>query len=237
MLLDNTVQDRRDTQGTQVPLGLGMNTRRTGAGGKCLPRGANEAPASIAGQKRGTGRRSCHRRQRPRHWPSPEAMRCATFSGQRICSSSSDEEVPCSSCSSRCAGLGQSASSSPAKAAAVEPLLTSSAFPSCETLRGVPRLVTLGTMASADSCSRRRSLLNVVPIVADGLGLQASLSKNVNSRGTTGPFISGTEHRTALCRAACPLRQPYMVFLFVGSSALTSGFLPTEPRDSAVASV
>jgi hypothetical protein len=36
---------------------------------------------------------------------------------------------------------------------------------------------------------------------------------------------------------ACPLRQPYMVFLFVGSSALTGGFLPTEPRDSAVASV
>jgi len=28
-----------------------------------------------------------------------------------------------------------------------------------------------------------------------------------------------------------------MVFLFVGSSALTGGFLPTEPRDSAVASV
>ena len=48
----------------------------------------------------------------------------------------------------------------------------------------------------------RRSLLNVVPAVADGLGLQASLSKNVNSRGTTGPFISGTEHRTALCRAS-----------------------------------
>jgi len=28
-----------------------------------------------------------------------------------------------------------------------------------------------------------------------------------------------------------------MVFLVVGSSALTCGFLPTEPRDSAVASV
>ena len=48
----------------------------------------------------------------------------------------------------------------------------------------------------------RRSLLNVVPIVADGLGLQASLSKDVNSRGTTGPFISEAEHRTALCRAS-----------------------------------
>ena len=32
-----------------------------------------------------------------------------------------------------------------------------------------------------------------------------------------------------------PLHQPYMVFLFVGSSALTRSFLPTEPRDSAVA--
>jgi hypothetical protein len=31
---------------------------------------------------------------------------------------------------------------------------------------------------------------------------------------------------------ACPFRQPYMVFLFVGSSALTCGFLPTKPRDS-----
>jgi len=34
---------------------------------------------------------------------------------------------------------------------------------------------------------------------------------------------------------ARPLRQPDMVFLFVGSSALTRGFLPTEPHDSAVA--
>ena len=48
----------------------------------------------------------------------------------------------------------------------------------------------------------RRSLLNAVPAVAGGLGLQASLSKNVNSRGTTGPFISEAEHRTALCRAS-----------------------------------
>jgi hypothetical protein len=29
----------------------------------------------------------------------------------------------------------------------------------------------------------------------------------------------------------------YMIFLFIGSSVLTGGFLPTEPRDSAVASV
>ena len=38
----------------------------------------------------------------------------------------------------------------------------------------------------------------------DGLGPQASLSKNVNSRGTTGPFISGAEHRASLCRASLP---------------------------------
>jgi len=34
--------------------------------------------------------------------------------------------------------------------------------------------------------------------------LQASLSKNVNSRCTTGPFISGAEHWAALCRASSP---------------------------------
>src|SRR5512141_1880101 len=48
----------------------------------------------------------------------------------------------------------------------------------------------------------RPSLLAAAPAVGDGLGLQASLSKDVNSRGTTGPFISGAEHRTALCRAS-----------------------------------
>ena len=48
----------------------------------------------------------------------------------------------------------------------------------------------------------RRPLLAAVPAVAGGFGLQASLSKNANSRCTTGPFISGTEHRTALCGAS-----------------------------------
>src|SRR5213082_2934418 len=58
-------------------------------------------------------------------------------------------------------------------------------------------------------------------------GAQVSLSKDANSRCTAGPFISGAEHRAALCRAslsvvpACPFRQPYMIFLFVGSSGLT----------------
>jgi hypothetical protein len=48
----------------------------------------------------------------------------------------------------------------------------------------------------------RRPLLTAVPTVAGGLGLQASLSKDVNSRCTTGPFISGAEHWTALCGAS-----------------------------------
>jgi hypothetical protein len=87
----------------------------------------------------------------------------------------------------------------------------------------------------------RGPLLAAAPVVADRFGLHVSLSNNVNSRCTTGPFISGVEHGAApglrpVVRAR-PLRQPYMVFLFVGSSALTGSFLPTGPRDSAVASV
>src|ERR1019366_4472688 len=59
-------------------------------------------------------------------------------------------------------------------------------------------------MASADSCSRP-PLLAASPAVAGRPGRQASLSKNVNSCCTTGPFISGTEHRTALWGASlCP---------------------------------
>ena len=48
----------------------------------------------------------------------------------------------------------------------------------------------------------RGPLLTLAPAVSDGARLQVSLSKNVNSRCTTGPFISGTEHRTALCGAS-----------------------------------
>ena len=48
----------------------------------------------------------------------------------------------------------------------------------------------------------RGSLLTLAPAVSDGARLQVSLSKNVNSRCTTGPFISGAEHRTALCCAS-----------------------------------
>jgi hypothetical protein len=50
----------------------------------------------------------------------------------------------------------------------------------------------------------RRPLLAAAPAVTDGLGRQASLSRNVNSRCTTGPFISGVEHRAALCPASSP---------------------------------
>src|ERR1039457_6893812 len=48
----------------------------------------------------------------------------------------------------------------------------------------------------------RGSLLAAAPAVADGLGRQVSLSKDVNSRCTTGPFISGAEHRTVLWGAS-----------------------------------
>jgi len=48
----------------------------------------------------------------------------------------------------------------------------------------------------------RGPLLTLAPAVADGARLQVSLSNDVNSRCTTGPFISGTEHRTVLCCAS-----------------------------------
>jgi hypothetical protein len=50
----------------------------------------------------------------------------------------------------------------------------------------------------------RQPFLATAPTVADGLGLQVSLSKNVNFCCTTGPFISGAEHRAALCCASSP---------------------------------
>jgi hypothetical protein len=48
----------------------------------------------------------------------------------------------------------------------------------------------------------RQPFLATALTVAGGLGRQVSLSKNVNSRCTTGPFISGAEHRAALCCAS-----------------------------------
>ena len=50
----------------------------------------------------------------------------------------------------------------------------------------------------------RRSSRTAPPFIAEEPGAQASLSKNVNSCCTTGPFISGVERRAALCRASSP---------------------------------
>src|ERR1051326_820489 len=118
------------------------------------------------------------------------------FSGERIRSNRSSEEVPCSSCNSRCAMTRPLGFIVSGKAAAVEPRLTSSGLREGPTSLLCPRL----TPALA-----RPSLLSAAP---DGctveLGEQVSLSKNVNSCCTTGPFISGVEHRAALCRASSP---------------------------------
>ena len=63
----------------------------------------------------------------------------------------------------------------------------------------------------------RGPLLTLAPAVADGARWQVSLSKNVNSRCTTGPFISGTEHRTALC--VCQLvRSVNLIWSFCSSA-------------------
>jgi len=117
------------------------------------------------------------------------------FSGERIRSNRSSEEAPCSSCNSRCAITRPVGFVVTGKAPAVEPPLTSSGLREGPTSLLCPRL----TPATA-----RRSLLTSAPAVGDRLGWQASLSKDVNSCCTTGPFISGTEHRAALCRASLP---------------------------------
>jgi hypothetical protein len=81
------------------------------------------------------------------------------------------------------------------KAAAVEPLLTSSG------LRDRPSSLLCPRLTPAIS---RGSLLASAPAVADGLELQVSLSKDVNSCCTTGPFISGAERWAALRGASSP---------------------------------
>src|SRR5216684_195229 len=98
-------------------------------------------------------------------------------------------------------------------------------FPGCESLRYLrfhgpiigPRLASPGTMASADSCSRTAAIAGRRPTVVGGLGLQVSLSKDVNSCCTTGPFISGTEHRAALCRANSPAPSTLLLLVMRGS--------------------
>ena len=76
-------------------------------------------------------------------------------------------------------------------------------FPSCESVRSF-RLVPPGTTASADSCSRTTAIPGHRSHRCRWAGRQVSLSKNVNSGCTTGPFISGAECRAALCGASSP---------------------------------
>src|SRR5512140_347363 len=117
------------------------------------------------------------------------------FSGERIRSNRSSEEAPCSSCNNRCAMTRPFGFIVSGKAVAVEPPLTSSGLGEGPTSLLCPRLT---------SAAARGSLLSSAPDVATGLGPQISLSKDVNSCCTTGPFISGAEHRAALCRASSP---------------------------------
>ena len=86
----------------------------------------------------------------------------------------------------------------------------------------------------------RRSLLSAAPAVAGGFGPQVSLSKDVNARGTAGPFISGAEHRASLCGASLPA--PSTLYgLSVRRLISFDLWLPSHGtsrfRDSAVASV
>src|SRR3974390_860751 len=74
----------------------------------------------------------------------------------------------------------------------------------------------------------RWPLLPPAPAVSDRAQAQVSLSKNVNSRCTTGPFISGTEHRTVLCRAS--LSAPSTLYgLFVRRLISFDLWLPSHP--------
>jgi hypothetical protein len=50
----------------------------------------------------------------------------------------------------------------------------------------------------------RQPFLATAPTITGRFGRQVSLSKDVNSRCTTGPFTSGAEHRAALCCARSP---------------------------------
>src|SRR5258706_8226142 len=120
---------------------------------------------------------------------------CCRFSGERIRSNRSSEEAPCSSSNSRCAMTRPLGFIVSGKTAAVEPPLTSSGLREGPTSLLCPRLT--------PACARRQ-LLAAAPALTDGLAEQVSLSKDVNSCCTTGPFISGTEHRAALCRASSP---------------------------------
>src|ERR1700752_2508383 len=113
------------------------------------------------------------------------------------------------------------------KAAAVEPLLTSSGLRDRPSSLLCPRLIPAIT---------RGPLLTSAPPAVDGLELQVSLSKDVNSCCPTGPFISGAEHRAALCRASSPAPSTLYGLSVRRLISFDCGFLPTRPRDPAVAS-
>ena len=83
----------------------------------------------------------------------------------------------------------------------------------------------------------RQPLLVIAPTVTDGFGRQVSLSKNVNSCCTAGPFISGAECRAALCGASSPTPSTLYGLSVRRLISFDCSFLPTGPRDPAVASV
>ena len=131
--------------------------------------------------------------------------------------------------------LSRSASTRMAVTPGSKPWRPVQPFTECETFRGVPRLVTSATMASAEwirSVPTSLTPAGILPAVAflsplpkrlksvlprrtsrcvapDGMatvpGAQISLSKDVNSPCATAPFTSGTEHRASLCGASLPV--------------------------------
>jgi hypothetical protein len=66
-------------------------------------------------------------------------------------------------------------------------------------------------------------------------GAQISLSKNVNFPCAAVPFISGTEHRASLCWASLPVPSTLYGISVRRLISFELGFLPTRPRDPAVA--
>ena len=150
------------------------------------------------------------------------------FSREKIRSNRSSEEVPCSGSGTRGSETRPVGFVVSGKGVAVEPRLTSSGLREGPTSLLCPRLTPVPA---------REPLLASAPAVADGLGLQVSLSKDVNSRCTTGPFISGAECWAALCGASSPTPSTLYGLSVRRLISFDCGFLPTGPRDPAVASV
>ena len=85
------------------------------------------------------------------------------------------------------------------------------------------------------SAPARRPLLGAAPDVAAGLGGQISLSKDANFPCAAAPFTSGTEHRTSLCWASLSAPSALYGISVRRLIRFEVGFLPTGPRDPAVA--